>query len=84
MQVQKFSSKEVEKAMTHVKRFDSAEFIKVLTSFPRHGYIVYAANGYGCVQRAKKAVMALHPHFRFADRAISKTERVIIRIPQKR
>lgn len=82
MLVQKFSSKEVEKAMTHVKRFDSAEFVKVLAGFPKHGYIVYEANGYGCVQRAKKAVMALHPHFRFADRAISKTQRVIIRIPQ--
>jgi hypothetical protein len=74
------SSKELESMLQRVRRFDSAEFISVLENMPKRAYVVYGANGYGAVRKAVNAVKALKPKWQFADRAINKNERAIIRL----
>jgi hypothetical protein len=74
----KTSTKTIEKMMKRVRRFDSAEFAKVLLKMPIHGYLVYGANGYASVRVARVAVRTFDVET--VDRAISKTERAIIRV----
>lgn len=79
-EVRKASKKELTVMLTHVKRFDSAEFVKVLEKFKKMDYIVFGANGNMAVNKAIRAITLLNPGRQYITRAINKYERVVVRV----
>lgn len=82
LKIKRASKEELSKMLINVKRFDSGEFVTVLSKFANLDYIEYGANGNSAVLRAIKAVNALHPSRHFITRAVSQTHRVVIRVPK--
>jgi hypothetical protein len=74
------SKKQLDVMLKKVKRFDSAEFVGVLSKFKKYDYVIYDANGNQAMYKAIKAVCELKTGRQYKTVAVNTKQRAVVRV----